>query len=297
MIRDGAVRLDDGRRLCYREWGREDGRAVLHFHGGPGSRLECWGGEDAYARAGVRLITTDRPGIGRSDPKPARELLDWPVDVAQLADALALDRFAVMGHSAGAPYALACGYVLPERVAAVGLVGAVPPLDRPGGIARLGTACYWKMAHERPALLRAGYAGLTLATRLAPALGHALLFRHASRADRAVVDRPEVRRRFRAALLEAARPGVRGLVEDMRVLMEPWCFRPDEVEVEVMLWHGTADEHVPPSVGKSYAAAIPRCRPTFVEAEGHFSLLERRATEIAAALVGGRHAARGESGG
>jgi pimeloyl-ACP methyl ester carboxylesterase len=294
VIREGGVRLDDGRRLSYCEWGQADGSPVLHCHGGPGCRLECWGGEDAYARAGVRLITIDRPGIGGSDPKAGRTLLDWPVDVAQLADALAVGRFAVMGHSMGGAYALACGSNLPERVTVVGLVGAVPPLDRPGGIEQLGTARYWKTARERPALMRASYAGLTLATRLAPPVGHRLFFRHASNADRAVVDRPEVRQRFRATLLEAARPGVRGLVEDMRVLMRPWGFRPEELAVDVGLWQGDDDEHVPRSVGEFYAATIPRCRPTFVNGEGHFSLIETRAAEIVAELVGVGRASSGD---
>jgi pimeloyl-ACP methyl ester carboxylesterase len=294
VIREGSVRLEDGRSLSYCEWGQADGSPVLHCHGGPGSRLECWGGESVYARAGVRLITTDRPGIGRSDRKAGRTLLDWPVDVAQLADALELDRFAVMGHSMGGAYALACGYGLPERVTGVGLVGAVPPLDRPGGIEQLGTAGYWKTARGRPGLMRASYAGLTLATRFAPPVGHRLFFRHASRADWAVVDRPEVRQRFRATLLEAARPGVRGLVEDMRVLMRPWGFRPEELAVDVRLWHGDGDAHVPRSVGEFYAATIPSCRPTFVNGEGHFSLIEARAAEIAATLVGMGQASGGE---
>jgi pimeloyl-ACP methyl ester carboxylesterase len=286
VISEGSVRLHDGRRLCYCEWGQADGSPVLHCHGGPGCRLECWGGEGAYARAGVRLITIDRPGIGRSDRKAGRTLLDWPVDVVQLADALAVGRFAVMGHSMGGAYALACGYDLPERVTAVGLIGCVPPLDRPGGIEQLGTARYWKTARERPAVMRASYAGLTVATRLAPPVGHRLFFRHASKADRAVVDRPEVRQRFRATLLEAARPGAGGLVEDMRVLMRPWGFRPEELPVDVRLWQGDGDAHVPRSVGEFYAATMPRCRPTFVNGEGHFSLIEARATEIAATLVG-----------
>jgi pimeloyl-ACP methyl ester carboxylesterase len=39
-------------------------------------------------------------------------------DVASIADALGVSRFAVMGHSGGAPHALACGALLPERALA-----------------------------------------------------------------------------------------------------------------------------------------------------------------------------------
>jgi pimeloyl-ACP methyl ester carboxylesterase len=68
------------------------------------------------------MFTLERPGIGLSDREPGRNLLDWPGDVAAFADAFGLDRFAVVGFSAGAPYALACGHSLPDRVAVVGMV-------------------------------------------------------------------------------------------------------------------------------------------------------------------------------
>ena len=39
-------------------------------------------------RASVRLIGVDRPGIGLSDFKPGRKILDWVDDVIELADAI-----------------------------------------------------------------------------------------------------------------------------------------------------------------------------------------------------------------
>ena len=48
-------------------------------------------------------------------------------DVAGIADALGIDRFAVMGHSGGGPHALACAALLPGRVlAAVSGSGLAP---------------------------------------------------------------------------------------------------------------------------------------------------------------------------
>jgi pimeloyl-ACP methyl ester carboxylesterase len=40
--------------------------------------------------------------------QPGRTLLDWPHDVAQLVEALRLERFGLQGVSGGAPHALAC---------------------------------------------------------------------------------------------------------------------------------------------------------------------------------------------
>jgi pimeloyl-ACP methyl ester carboxylesterase len=285
VLRDATLRLSDGRLLAYSEWGDPDGAPVFHFHGLPGSRLERWGGEAAYGSAGIRLITVDRPGIGRSDPKQHRTLLDWADDIEQLADALTISRFAVTGHSAGGAYALACAYRLPERVGCAALVGGVPKLDRPDGIDQLGVAHHWRVAREYPVLMRANYRVLATTIRFAPRLGLSLVFGRVAEADHALVDRPELRRRFREAVLEAARPGVRFLVDDMRVLMQPWGFEPGDVSSDVHLWHGGDDHHVPLQVAENYAHVFRRCRATFVTDEAHFSLMENRAQEILEALL------------
>ncbi len=57
---------------------------------------------------------------------PGRTQLDWPADVAAMADALGLDAFPVVAHSGGCGYALACAWKLPGRVRSVRLVSAVP---------------------------------------------------------------------------------------------------------------------------------------------------------------------------
>jgi pimeloyl-ACP methyl ester carboxylesterase len=126
MVREGRVKLGDGRALGYAEYGDPDGKPILDFHGLPGSRFYELD-HDALKQAGARLVTLERPGIGLSDPLPDRTLADWPLDVSDLADQMGLDRFAVLGTSAGGPYALASGLGLPERVTGVGLMCALGP--------------------------------------------------------------------------------------------------------------------------------------------------------------------------
>jgi pimeloyl-ACP methyl ester carboxylesterase len=53
-------------------------------------------------------------------------------DVASIADALGIDRFAVMGDSGGAPHALACAAVLPGRVLAAVCMSAPAPFGAEG---------------------------------------------------------------------------------------------------------------------------------------------------------------------
>src|SRR5262245_41182118 len=115
---DRTMTLGDGRILAFAEWGDRSGRPVLLFHGMPGSRLLC-PDLGATETAGVRLITLDRPGYGRSGPHQGRTLLDSANDVRELADHLSLAHVSIIGWSSGGPHALACARGIPDRVTAV----------------------------------------------------------------------------------------------------------------------------------------------------------------------------------
>ena len=58
---DNQIKLRDGRRLGYAEFGDPRGKPVLFFHGYPGSRWD--GAETGHAaeRVGVRLIAPIGP--------------------------------------------------------------------------------------------------------------------------------------------------------------------------------------------------------------------------------------------
>jgi pimeloyl-ACP methyl ester carboxylesterase len=53
-------------------------------------------------------------------------------DVAAVADALGIERFAVFGHSSGGSHALACGALLPDRVVAVVSAAGLAPFGADG---------------------------------------------------------------------------------------------------------------------------------------------------------------------
>lgn len=129
---EGSITARDGRVLAYAERGPVGGVAVLAFHGTPGSRLEQHAPSETYDRLGIRLITVERPGMGRSDPDPGRRVLEGPDDVVDLAHALGFGRFFLLGYSGGAPYAAACAHRLGDQVAAVGLVSPSAKKPPPG---------------------------------------------------------------------------------------------------------------------------------------------------------------------
>ena len=101
------VRLADGVSLFVEELG--DGLPLIVLHGGPGfdhSMFRPW--LDPLADE-LRLLYVDERGQGRSDRvDPATLSLEvFAHDVDLLADALGLDRFALLGHSFGAIIATA----------------------------------------------------------------------------------------------------------------------------------------------------------------------------------------------
>src|SRR4051794_22239416 len=87
-----TIRLHDGRTVSYAEYGDPHGKPLLMMHGFPDSRITRNPDDALTASLGVRLIIPDRPGIGLSDFKPARSVVERMADFAELADALGLRR-------------------------------------------------------------------------------------------------------------------------------------------------------------------------------------------------------------
>jgi pimeloyl-ACP methyl ester carboxylesterase len=285
------IRLRDGRVLAYAEYGNPRGQPIIHCHGAPSSRVEghLILPDPAVAELNVRLIVPDRPGIGRSDFQPGRQIVDWPNDVLELATALQLEKFAVLGESGGAPYAAACGARIPDRVQAIGLLGGVAPFDAPGVVAALSgpLRMMFRLARSAPPILGGlfrlnlqamrggGKRGIDRMAATFPEPDRSLLLQH-----------PEVGHLFMACFQEACRQGTRGPVWDMGLIARPWGFDLAALDLPVLLWQGERDGNVPATHGRYLAGAIPNCRATFYPDEAHLSLPVNHHREILNALVG-----------
>jgi len=105
------IELPGGGSLGYARFGDPAGVPCLAFHGASSSRLmPGWMfAPELLTTAGVSMIGVDRPGYGLSTVPWATGFPDWPRAVGALADHLGLGRFAVLAHSLGSAFALACG--------------------------------------------------------------------------------------------------------------------------------------------------------------------------------------------
>lgn len=266
----------DGRTLAFARYGARAGRPLYFFHGFPGSRLQAALVHEQARRADVCLVAIDRPGFGRSTPQPRRLILDWPADVAVVADHLGHQRFGVLGVSCGGPYALACARRLAERIDYVGLFAGVGPMNVSSlnrtqmpllramfALARVHPALVSPiLALDRWLFLRNAKAAVASLARMMTAPDRQLLA-----AD------PAVSTRFAASLAEAYRQGIEGALLDVRLIAVQGEFELRDIKLPVHVYQGEADRNVPPQMGRYIANQLPRATLHVYPDEGHLSIV------------------------
>lgn len=270
--RDGRLRLDDGRCLAWSDSGDPDGLPVILMHGLSCSRHLRHPDTTLLERAAIRLIIPERPGTGDSDPLPGRQVSDWPRDVQALADHLGLARFAVLSHSAGAPYAYATARALAPRVRALVMASATPPIERIDDIKVFSAQFRMAAMVARftpsllPPLLRLVIRGirkdvyryLDQIIRKMPAI------------DRAVFDDAGLRESYARELLAGVRQGDQHLVSEAMVNVHGWQLDDAPLPMPVALLHGGQDSHIAIEGARRLAARLPGARLREFPEGGHY---------------------------
>lgn len=103
-----------GLNVAYHVDGPKDAPVVVCIHGSMNTR-KVW--IYPLAPTHVRIVALTRLGYGESDNPDLKTYgYDMVVTIVkEILDALSVDKFHVIGHSAGGPGALACKAMLPER--------------------------------------------------------------------------------------------------------------------------------------------------------------------------------------
>jgi pimeloyl-ACP methyl ester carboxylesterase len=278
------IESPDGRLLAVVEAGDPKGPAVVVHNGTPMSRLLYEPNVADCEARGLRLIGYDRPGYGDSTPQPGRTVADAARDVATIADALGIERFATWGISGGGPHALACAALLPDRVVAAASLASVAPYDADGldWLAGMGEANVREfgltlegrdklepaLREERDGMIAGGMHGLeeALRTLLSP------------------VDAAAFSGETADYMFEAFRVGseerIDGWVDDDLAFAAPWGVDVRQIRVPVLLWQGKEDRFVPFSHGEWLARRIPTVDARLTEDDGHITLLVRWVDEV-----------------
>lgn len=265
--------LADGRHLAYCEYGDSDGRVIFYAHGSPGSRLEGEMYQQKAAEYGFRLIATDRPGFGQSAFKPGRTLLDYPRDIAELADALGIERFGVMGHSGGGAHTAVCGCAIPDRLLFnMPLAGYTNFAQMPGAAQLLGTRADQMsvgLSQKHPRLFKLFFDMMAFSARHLPATYYKEVAKAGSEADRQIMEDPQFKAHLMADQKEAMAQGGGGAAHDAVIHYQDWGCRLEEIKGKVIIFHGDEDRFVPLQFGQHLAENIPDCDLHILPGQGH----------------------------
>lgn len=273
---DLTVTLSDGRILGYAEYGDPDGIALLGFHGTPGSRLMFRIAHEAATDVKIRLIAPERPGFGISSRHPGHSLKTYAQDIAEFADHLGIDRFAVAGISGGGPYAAACAAYLADRIRTLALISPVGPVCGSEKADKIGPGHFFAFRiMPRMLPLSALICGIGRAAFLyIPQLMYAFILSRSSSTDWHVLSRPEIRQNLLAGVAEGCRPGIGALMQELAIFSRSWDLPFDEITAPSLLWQGLKDRNVPIHAAVRLGKLIPNCETHLIPDAGHYWIFD-----------------------
>ena len=273
-----TLAMRSGRILEVWQYGDPAGIPAFFFHGLIGSHYQASYIDQPARELGLRIIAPNRPGVGRSEFTARRSPVEAVRDVEDVALALGLGDFSVIGLSGGAPYALATLHQLGRRVRTATLISGMGPIRLPGALRgmRRSDRVGLEIATRFPRLARREFVRWSdsfrsdshrflehFIAKLVPS--DQRLFRTGDLYDLFVQD-------LRAVFLEGRGPD--GLVQEVlgfRRFRLPLEALPGDRRV--CLWHGLADDLVPPAMAYEMARRLPSCEAHFVPG-GHFVAVE-----------------------
>jgi pimeloyl-ACP methyl ester carboxylesterase len=263
------VTTGDGRALAVCEWGPPDGSPVFWLHGTPGSRYLRHPG-DRYERAGLRVLTYDRPGYGESTRAVGRKVSDAAADVTAIADAFDIPRFGVAGVSGGGPPALGVAALARTRVTRCAAIVSGPPLDADGlnffadleeedrefwrGVREHGEEYLLNEFEDTASWVRSGMPDL----KFLP---------------------PDYQEMLQEAFVEGVRSGPWGFVDDFLALVAGWGFAIDDVVAPTKVMLARDDTSIPRGHAEWLSHRLPNGEVVWVGGD-HFGPRDREEMEL-----------------
>ena len=273
--REYHLKLKDGRNLCYAEYGDPKGIPIFFCHSIISCRLQTPPNPEKLHDFGIRFIIPDRPGFGKSTHRPNRSLLDWTDDFKQLLTHLDIEKFYIIGYSAGGPYAAAIAYRFPEQVKRLGLVSSMMPYKN------LRELDGMKPAHKM--ILALGRYTPTLLMPFLHVMVKGLLNNPENYLKRIIsdwaprdlemIEDRSLMNETTDCFEEVIKNGTEGLFHEHFLLTKPWEFKLENIQAKTLVWHGT-DDCVFSYKCIQRCTKIPNSQLTSYPNEGHLLILD-----------------------
>lgn len=251
---ENTMKLPDGRRLGYAEYGKPDGFPIIAMHGTPGarilgafSRLEQMG--QLASSKPFRIFVIERSGYGLSAPQPGRTINNVVEDTVFLADSIGLEQFAIFGGSGGAPFALACCQRLPHRITKAAISAGVGPVYLPN--------LFENISEEEKVFLKDAMGdseAIISFTSKAQADPVGFIKELMAQSNEQIP--AEIPDAFIQMIAESTRSPY-GMIDDYRSFGQPWNVNFEDIRTPVQFWHSDGDQSVPISHAEYLAEKIP----------------------------------------
>ncbi|MDQ1530346.1 MAG: hypothetical protein QOE37_451 [Microbacteriaceae bacterium] len=262
MITERTVRTADGRAVSAFDSGPvdADALAVVWLGGSPQTGAPLQPLLEAAAPRRIRLLTYARPSYGGSTPRPGRDVASAAEDIAAVADAFGVERFALAGYSGGGPHALAGAALLPDRVLGVATLAAVAPYTDEAD---------WFAGMASPGGLRAAREGRESRARYA----ETEQFDESSFVD---TDWAALAGPWAAVGDDANRgaaAGPDGLIDDDVAFTRDWKVDLGAIRAPVLLVQGGRDRVIPPAHAELLLRRLPTAELWLRPRDGHVAVL------------------------
>jgi pimeloyl-ACP methyl ester carboxylesterase len=284
-VANNVIVVRSGRKLEVQEYGDPAGHPVFFFHGLIGSHYQASYVAEQAGRESLRIIAPNRPGVGRSEfvsRKSARDAVD---DIEDVASALELDEFSVIGISGGTPYALAACCRLGHRVRTVTIISGMGPMRLPGALHGMDRRrrLFLGVGARYPQVARRAFQAAAGRFRADPDRFLQRLLTTWSVPDQQLFRRREVFDLFLKDLHQVFTEGngAEGLAQELTIYRN-FGFSLGDVppSLRVSLWHGLSDNIVPPAMAWKMVHALPNAEATFIPG-GHFMAIDAAGRIIA----------------
>lgn len=264
-------------QLKFSQFGADDGRIVIYFHGAPGAPEECAIFDTCGKEHGLTFICFDRFSIDSSITGEAY----YQYLAEEISKRTAGKKVDIIGFSIGAFIALQTCRHMANEVKSLHLVSAAAPLEAGNFLDAMAGKQVFQLAKSFPALfVLLSYWQKLLALFFPNALFR-LLFASAAGGDKALVTNREFQSSITKILRSCFIGRVPGYTRDVKAYVRPWNSILIEISINTHIWHGAEDNWSPKLMAEYLKSAIPGHTTTKIyDGLSHYSCLYRATPEI-----------------
>ncbi|MGB2832857.1 MAG: alpha/beta hydrolase [Methylotenera sp.] len=263
--------------LKFNQYGSENGKIVIYFHGVPGAPEEC-AIFDSYAKEnGLTIICFERFSVDASVVGEAyyQALV---TEILKIANGKKID---VIGFSIGAFVALKTCRLLKNNVTNLHLVSAAAPLEMGDFLTNMAGKHVFKVAKNFPLFFTLLSYWQKLTMIFFPSVLFRLLFANASGKDKTLASNPEFQLSIMKMLKSTFIHHLKGYIRDISDYVQPWGNTLSELTVKTHIWHGKEDNWSPKLMAEYFKFAMPSCSHIEVmDGLSHYSCLYESAPKI-----------------